>query len=184
MAFKHHIWLATYLAANLSRDRFRITPDIRVFSKLLHAAIWSCCAVWFESEQTPFPRTGLISFATYFAAKWLWSIHNHARHRFQAFARRHLKSLCCSIQIWADALSSDSSSTLICCFAQDLIRNLLFCSYVIFLLRDQWMFARLSEAMGEALVGNNFWSIPWDHHFPMKKNLSSLPNIYKALRPF
>ena len=37
---------------------------------------------------------------------WLRSIQNHARHRFQAFARSHLKLLCCSIQIWADALSS------------------------------------------------------------------------------
>ena len=31
-------------------------PDI--ISKLLRAAIWSCCAVRFESEQTPFSRTG------------------------------------------------------------------------------------------------------------------------------
>ena len=42
-----------------------------------------------------------ISFATDLAA-WLKSIQNHARHRFKAFARRHLKSLCCSIWIWAD----------------------------------------------------------------------------------
>ena len=42
---------------------------------------------------------------------WLQLIQNHARHRFQAFARSHLKSLCCSIRIWADASSSDSSST-------------------------------------------------------------------------
>ena len=34
----------------------RIMPDI--VSKLLHAAIWSSCAVQFESEQTPFPRIG------------------------------------------------------------------------------------------------------------------------------
>ena len=31
------------------------------------------------------------------------------------------------------------------------------------------MIARLSEAMGVALVGNNFWPIPWEFHFPMKK---------------
>ena len=37
-------------------DRFRITPDI--IPKLFCAAIWSRCAVRFESEQTPFPRTG------------------------------------------------------------------------------------------------------------------------------
>ena len=40
---------------------------------------------------------------------WLLSIQNHARHRFQAFARHHLKLLCCSIWIWADALSWDRS---------------------------------------------------------------------------
>ena len=51
-----HISFAPYLAANLGCDRFRIMPDI--MSKLLCAAIWSWCVVWFESEQTPFPRTG------------------------------------------------------------------------------------------------------------------------------
>ena len=40
---------------------------------------------------------------------WLQLIQNHARHRFQAFGRRHLKS-CCSIWIWADALFSDRQS--------------------------------------------------------------------------
>ena len=55
-----------------------------------------------------------------------------------------------------------------------------FCSYVIFLLRDQCMIARLSEAMGAALVGNNCSPIPWKFHFqiPMKENLSSRPDIY------
>ena len=33
------------------------------------------------------------------------SSFNHARHNFQAFAHSHLKSLCCSIWIWADTLS-------------------------------------------------------------------------------
>ena len=118
MAFKHSISFATDLAANFGCNRFRITPDI--VSKLLRPAIWSSCAVWLESEQTPFPWTG---------------------------------------------------SLLSCCFAQDSIRNLWFCSYIIFLLRDQWMIARLSEAaMGVALVGNNFWLIPWEFHFPTKKN--------------
>ena len=38
-----------------SWDQYRIIPEI-VF-KLLCAAIWSCCAVWLEFEQTPFPWT-------------------------------------------------------------------------------------------------------------------------------
>ena len=38
--------------------------------------------------------------------------------------------------------------------------TLLFCSYVIFLLRDCWLIERLSEPMGMALVCNNFSPIP------------------------
>ena len=47
-----------------------------------------------------------------------------------------------------------------CCFAQDSIQNILFCFYVIFLIRDQCLIERLSEAMGAALVGNNFSPLP------------------------
>ena len=101
---------------------------------------------------------------------WLQSIQNHAWHRFQAFARRHLKSLRFSTLIWADALSSDRSSIQTCYFAQDSIRNMLFCSYAIFSLRDQCMIERLSKAMGAALVGNNFSPIPWKFSFTWKKS--------------
>ena len=45
----------TNLAANAGRYLIRIMPD--TVSKLLHAAIWSCCAVQLESEQTPISRT-------------------------------------------------------------------------------------------------------------------------------
>ena len=103
---------------------------------------------------------------------WLLSIQNYAWHCFQAFACRHLRSLHCSIQIWADALSSDRSSIQTCCFAQDSIRNMWFCSYVIFLLRDEWMIERFSEAMGAALVGNNFLPILWKFHFTWKKKVT------------
>ena len=62
---------------------------------------------------------------------------------------------------------------------------MLFCSYVIFLLRDQWLIERLSEAMGAALVGNNFSPIPSKFSFHMKKKSdSSRPEIYKALKPY
>ena len=43
-------------AANFGCKRFRIIPD--VISKLLRAAMWSSCAVRFESEQMPFPQAG------------------------------------------------------------------------------------------------------------------------------
>ena len=56
MALKHFISFATFLAANFGCYRFRIIPDI--VSKLLRAAMWSRCDVWFGFEQTPFPRTG------------------------------------------------------------------------------------------------------------------------------
>ena len=55
MAFKDCISFVTNLAANVGRYLIRIMPD--TVSKLLHAAIWSCCAVQLESEQTPISRT-------------------------------------------------------------------------------------------------------------------------------
>ena len=55
-----------------------------------------------------------------------------------------------------------------CCFAQDSIRKMWFWSYVIFLLRDQWMIERLSKAMGVALVGNNFSPILSKFYFTWK----------------
>ena len=50
MAFEHCIPCSTNLTANL--DQFRITPDID--SKLLHAAIWNCCAVWLNLSRLSF----------------------------------------------------------------------------------------------------------------------------------
>ena len=47
---------ATNQAATFGWNLLRIKPDI--VSKLLHATIWSSCAVQFESEQTPIPWTG------------------------------------------------------------------------------------------------------------------------------
>ena len=126
-----------------------------------------------------------ISFATNLAANYDCNRFKITPYIVSKLLRRHLKSLRCSIKIWADALSSDRSSIQTCCFAQDSIRNMLFCSYVIFLLRDQWMIARLSEAMGAALVGNNFSPIPSKFSFHMKKKSdSSRPEIYKALKPY
>ena len=63
---------------------------------------------------------------------------------------------------------------------QDSIWNMWFCSYVIILLRDQWLIERLSEEMGVALVGNNFSPVPSKFSFHMKKKGdSSRPEIYK-----
>ena len=111
----------TDLAASFGCYRFRITPDI--VSKLLRTAIWSLCAVQFESEQTSFPRTG----------RRLWPA---ALHRIQIGT---------------------------CGFVPKIT------SYVICLLRDQWLIERLSEAMGAALVSNNFSPISSKFSFHMKK---------------
>ena len=62
-----------------------------------------------------------------------------------------LKLLRCSIRIWADALSSDRSSIQTCCFAQDSIWNMWICSYVIFLVRDQWLIEDWAKQ----------WARPW-----------------------
>ena len=51
MAFKDSISFATDLAAIFGCNQFRIMPDTA--SKLLRTAVWSSCAVQFESEQAP-----------------------------------------------------------------------------------------------------------------------------------
>ena len=61
---------------------------------------------------------------------------------------------------------------------------MLLCSNVIFLLRDEWMTERFSQAMGAALVCNNFSQIPSKISFHMKQKSDWLqPEIYKALKP-
>ena len=108
------------------------------------------------------------------------------RHHFQAFARHHKKLLCCSIRIWADALFWDRSSIKIHSFALDSIWNMLLCSYVAVLLRDQWMIKRLSKAMGAALVGNNLSLIPSKTSFQIfwkKQSIVTFQHL-QTLKPF
>ena len=101
---------------------------------------------------------------------WFWSIQNYAWNCFQAFALRHLKWLCCSME------SEVTPFPLIGRWyrpaALDLIRNMWFCSYVIFLLRDEWMIERFSKAVSAALVSNNLFPILWKFHFPWKKKVT------------
>ena len=179
MAFKHSISFATDLAANLGCNRFRITPDIIL--KLLRATIWSCCAVQLESEQTPFPGTGLISFATDLAA-------NVGCDRFRIMPDIVSKLLRAAIWI-SCVVQLESEQTPFPRTARRPRPAALHSGFdsepaVLFLCH---IFTQRSmndhkiepsyAMMGAALVGNNFWSIPWE-------NLSSLPNIYKALKPF
>ena len=52
--------------------------------------------------------------------------------------------------------------------------------------RDQWLIKRLSEAMGAALVSNNFSPIPSKNFISHQKKVliaAATPEIYKALKP-
>ena len=102
--FGWKLWLRSI--QNHARHRFQAFARRHV--KSLCCLPLLCCSIWiwtvaFSWGSDP---AGCISFATDWAAiafkLWLWSIQNHTRRRFKAFARRHLKSLCSSIWIWAD----------------------------------------------------------------------------------
>ena len=113
----------------------------------------------------------------------LRSIQNYALHRFQAFACRNPKSLRCSIRrrIWADALPWKGRRYRPTALHR--IRNMWFCSY-IFLLRDEWMIERFSEAMGSALVCNNFSPILWKFHFTWKKRWFVTARNLQSIKPY
>ena len=129
--------------------------------------------------------SNIASICNQFGCKfWLRLIQNHPRHRLKAFARLHLKLMCCSIWIWAHALSSDRSSIWIYCFAHDSIWNMQICPYALFLFSDLWMIEKLSETIRAALVSNKFSWTPSKLYFTRGKNSSSRPKIYKALKHF
>ena len=119
-----------------------------------------------------------ISFATYLAfATYL----NFGCNRFRITPDivSTWKLLCsaiwsrCAVQFKSEqTLSPDKLFIHTCCFAQDSIWNMWFCSYAIFLLRDEWMIERFSKVMGAALVGNNFTPILWKFHFSWKKKVT------------
>ena len=67
---------------------------------------------------------------------WLLSIQNYDRHRFPAFSPRHLKSLFDSNMSICPVLRQVFDLDMLLC--TDSIRNTRFCSYVIFVLKDQW----------------------------------------------
>ena len=113
-----------------------------------------------------------ISFAINLAATFGCQNH-HTRHCVQAFARLHLKSLCCLIFESEQTPFSRTDRR----FRFSALHRIPFgtCGfvpmwgYVIFLLSDEWMIERLSKAMGAALVGNNYSPIPLKNSFHMKK---------------
>ena len=84
---------------------------------------------------------------------WLQSIQNHARHRFQAFLRRHEV-----IVLFYSNLSRGPFLGQVTCVDLDLVlcsgfdSEHVFSPHVVFLLRDQRMIERLSEIMGATLV--------------------------------
>ena len=112
------------------------------------------------------------SFDSFGCKLWLWSIQNHARHRFRAFARNHLKWLCCFIGIWADALISGRSSIWNCYIAQDSLQNFLICScsFAVSLLRDQQMIAWWA-ALSATLACDKISRSPSKFRFPWQKSV-------------
>ena len=107
-----------------------------------------------------------ILFATPFGCKlWLLSIQNHARDHSQSFCAPPSKvavlfewnlSRCPFLGhvVYLDLLQR--------CIAQASFRNMRFCSYALFFIRDQWILARLKEAMSATLVHRKL-------HFTWKK---------------
>ena len=100
------------------------------------------------------------------------SIQNHAWHRCHDFGRCHLKLLCCSIQIRADALSLDrrpflgQDLDLLLCTGFDLELAVLFLYHISTQrpINDK----RLSKEMNVVLVSNNF-SLIRNFQFKRKK---------------
>ena len=183
MAFKHRISFATDLAANLGCDRFRITPDI--ISKLLRAAIWSRCAFQFESEQTPFPWTGRISFETDFAA-------NFGCNRFRIMPDIVSKLLraaiwsCCDVQFESEQTPFYRIGRRLRSAALHRIRFGT-CGFVpmsyFYSETNEWSqdWAKRWARLWSATTSGRFH---WNLISQWKKILSSRPDIYKALKPF
>ena len=169
------IWLHTF-----GGNWFRIMSDI--ISKLLRAAMWSSCADLFKSEQIPFPGAGSISFATNWAANfgcnWFRIIPDLIWLISKLLCAGCAAQPCeVSVLFYSNLSKWPFLGQIICCFqcfAQESIRNMWFCSYVIFLLRDQWqwMIKRLSQAMGAVLVCNKFLPIPSKISFHMKQKVT------------
>ena len=98
--FLGQVAFVIYFAANFGCDRFRS----RQTSFQSFCSPPSEVAVLFNSNLSrPLDTLSLDRSESHLRPillqLWLKSIQNHARHRFQGFARRHLKLLCCSIRI-------------------------------------------------------------------------------------
>ena len=127
-SFKHCISFATSLAANFGGYRFRITPYL--VSKLLHATIWSHCAVLLNLSRRPFHR----------------QVVNLDLLLCKGFNSEHIVFFLCHIFTWRP-------------------------------MTDR----KIEQSYGHC---NNFLPIPSKFHFIWKKKSdSSLPEIYKALKP-
>ena len=123
-------------------------------------------------------------------------IQKHARDCFKAFAHSASAanwSCCALIGIWADVWLDSKQTSFPRTghrFKSAALHRIQFrtywfqviCSYVLFLLWDQRMLARLSKEMSSALVCNKFSRNPSKLHFPWEKKLLSLPKIYKHLK--
>ena len=155
MAFKHHISIATNLAANFGCNQFRIMLDIVSKLKNLRIKHWSL------SYQCCFHVSNITSHLQPIWLQTLVAIDSES-WPFEAIARRHLKLPCYLILIWADALFLERLINEICCFAKDSIRKMRICSYVMFYsetneLSKDW--AKRWELLWSVTISRQF------HHF-------------------
>ena len=135
MAFKHHISFAANLAANFGCYQFRIKHSFQAFARSHDEP--SEVAALFNSNLSSTLSSDRSS--------------STRRYRLAALHRIWFKRCCfvpMSYFLWQVVIFSSIET---CCFAQDSIQKMLFCSYVIFLLRDEWMIEDLAK----------LWALPW-----------------------
>ena len=123
-----------------------------------------------------------------FCKLWLWSMQNHARHCFQAFACSHDESSEVTVLFdWnlsrLPFLGYVVNLDLLICTG--FIRNVLICSSALFLLRDKCDCKLLQNFISHKKIcshcplflGHCWWLVTIVGEM-------SLPKIYKPLKPF
>ena len=180
MAFKHSISFATNLAANFGWDWFRIIPDI--VSKLLRAAIWS---LLFKSEQTPFPQTQV---TFHLRPIWLQTLVEIDSESYQTLfpsfcaLASEVAVLFCSNLSRLPFLGQFVDSDLLLCTGSDLEHAFFFLCHIF--TQRPMNDSKIKRSNGRCFGRQQLLAHSMEISFPMNKNLLSLPNIYKALKPF
>ena len=146
---------------------------------------FSHCAVQLESEQTPFPWTGSISFATNWAANFGCNWFRIMPDIVSKHLHTPIRS-CCAVLLESEQTPFPWKGLWLGSAALHRIRFGT-CNFVPMLYfyseTNEWLqdWAKQWELLWSATTSRQF---RWNFHFPWKKNYSLLPNIYKASKPF